>query len=91
MPEIISVSAKEIVVVVVWQTKQSKKPRWKTWISSNKFINIHYGCTSENSSFIIQLLKVLIFDTGVDISALLLCLSWLYHKMHHSSMTPAVL
>jgi len=85
MPEIISVSAREIFVVVVWQTKQSKKPRWKTLISSNKFINIHQGCTSENSRFITWLLKVLMFDTSVDILALLFCLSWLYHKMHHTA------
>lgn len=91
MPEIILVSAKEIFVVVfvVWQAKQSKKPRWKTRSSSNKFINIHHGCTSGNSSFVIRLLKVLTFDTSVDISALRFCLSWFYHKMRHSSVTPA--
>lgn len=88
MPEIISVSAKEIFVVV-WQTTQSKKPRWKTWISSKKFINIHHGCTSETSAFTKQLLKVLMFDTSVAVSALLLLHSWLCHKMHHISMTPA--
>lgn len=59
--------------------KQNKKLRWRTWISSKKSINIHHDCMSGSSSFIIWLLKVLMFGNSGGILALLLCLSWLYH------------
>lgn len=76
MPEIMSLSAKEILLLF---GKQNRKARWKTWIRSKKFINIHHDCMSESSNFIIWLLKVLMFGNGVGILALLFCLSWLYH------------
>lgn len=39
----------------------------------------------QKTLFIIWSLKVLMFDTSLDILALLFCLSWLYHKMHHTA------